>query len=507
MVLCIPSLYIAWMFRDLPHLGDFQDDGLYLSAAKSLAAGHEYRITSLPGQPWQTKFPFIYPAALAQIWKIFPSFPENTPAFVLFAWIWLPAYIVLAGFTFAALGLSTRIALALCAFLALNPNIILFGISLMPELMFSCLLMASLLLLGRGWPMSLLAGLLGGAAYLTRSAALPLLLSGPIFLIYRRKRREAFLFAAGMLPAVIAWTLWVRMHLRPASDPIFRFYTDYFGYYLSNVRPRDIPLFVIHNLACLLSSIGDLFILNPTDSFWWNAALSGIGAIAIAGCFRRTQFHFFAAAYGAVLLIWHYTPTERILIPVFPVLLAGLVFELKRLGRKLDVGLQPFAVAGLLCLALYASGRGTGHYLIAYLRDARHNLQVNRRLYAWIGSNLSVDAQFVSADDSLIYLYTGRHAVSYQFPPMLFYRRDEPRERQFFASIPAFARASDIQYVVAGASRSIADLPPGDRSLAERFLRGSGSMDCLYKEGAARIYHIDRYASDPTDLTPPAKLP
>ncbi|MDQ6705685.1 MAG: hypothetical protein M3Z85_06950, partial [Acidobacteriota bacterium] len=452
-------------------------------------------------QPWQTKFPFIYPVALAQIWRIFPSFPENTPALVLFAWIWLPAYIVLAGFTFAALGLSNRIALALCGFLALNPTVVLFGISLMPELMFSCLLMASLLLLGRGWRMSLLAGAIGGVAYLTRSAALPLLLSGPIFLLCRQKRREAVFFAAGMLPAVIAWTVWVRTHLPSSSDPIFRFYTDYFGYYLDNVSLRDIPLFVVHNAACLLGSIGDLFILNPTDSFWSNAALRFIGVIAIAGCFRRTQFHFFAAAYGAVLLIWHYTPTERILIPLFPVLLAGFVFKLKRLGQRINLRAQPFAIAVLLCLAMYASGRGTGTYLITHLRDARRNLEVNRRLYAWIGSNLPLGAQFVSADDTLIYLYTGRHAISYQFPPKLFYRRDEARERHFFASVPAFARAHDIQYAVAGASRTIADLPPADKAAAERFLRGSASMAGLYADGAARIYRIANPDSGNQPLT------
>src|SRR5512140_1203032 len=52
-----PSAYLAWTWRAMPQLGILHDDAVYLVSAKSLAQGHGYRIESLPGQPFQTKYP------------------------------------------------------------------------------------------------------------------------------------------------------------------------------------------------------------------------------------------------------------------------------------------------------------------------------------------------------------------------------------------------------------------------------------------------------------------
>ena len=49
-----PSAYLAWSLRDMPHLGFYHDDSIYWVSAKSLASGDGYRISSLPGQPFQT---------------------------------------------------------------------------------------------------------------------------------------------------------------------------------------------------------------------------------------------------------------------------------------------------------------------------------------------------------------------------------------------------------------------------------------------------------------------
>lgn len=48
-----------------PHLGFFKDDGVYLASAYSLASGDGYRTASLPGTPWQVKYPPLYPALLS----------------------------------------------------------------------------------------------------------------------------------------------------------------------------------------------------------------------------------------------------------------------------------------------------------------------------------------------------------------------------------------------------------------------------------------------------------
>jgi len=88
-----PSAYLAWTLRTMPHLGFYHDDSIYWVSARSLAVGDGYRIESLPGQPYQTKYPPLYCALLAGIWKLNPQFPSNLPLATLFSWLMLPLFL------------------------------------------------------------------------------------------------------------------------------------------------------------------------------------------------------------------------------------------------------------------------------------------------------------------------------------------------------------------------------------------------------------------------------
>ncbi|MCC7174078.1 MAG: hypothetical protein IT159_02695 [Bryobacterales bacterium] len=67
----------------MPHLGATGDDQLYLAAARSLAEGQGYRQWNLSGEPYQTKYPVLYPWLLSRIWTAAPAFPANLPALML----------------------------------------------------------------------------------------------------------------------------------------------------------------------------------------------------------------------------------------------------------------------------------------------------------------------------------------------------------------------------------------------------------------------------------------
>src|SRR5260370_30333334 len=74
------SLFVAWAYwtaLHAPAMGMFHDDGIYAVTAKALATGRGYRIVSLPTEIAQTKYPILFPALLAVVWKLFPEFSRN----------------------------------------------------------------------------------------------------------------------------------------------------------------------------------------------------------------------------------------------------------------------------------------------------------------------------------------------------------------------------------------------------------------------------------------------
>jgi len=64
-------------------VGALRDDSMYLELAKALATGNGYRWLNLPGMPAATHFPPGYPAVLAVLWLMAPSFPANVVLFKL----------------------------------------------------------------------------------------------------------------------------------------------------------------------------------------------------------------------------------------------------------------------------------------------------------------------------------------------------------------------------------------------------------------------------------------
>src|SRR5260370_36884942 len=144
------------------------------------------------------------------------------------------------------------------------------------------------------------------------SAVLPLLVTVPLCLVVAgRGLRRATLFLAGMIPAVAAWQIWVATHLSHAPDLVTLYYTDYAAYQRYNVPLADLPLVIWYNLDGLLQGIGRVltFDLEPFGS----KHLERVVAIAaLAGCVRlaratrKLQYPIAAAAFTALLLIWHF---------------------------------------------------------------------------------------------------------------------------------------------------------------------------------------------------------
>ena len=137
---------MCWQARDGSQLGFFQDDELYLTAAKSLAETGTYKMPSLPGQPYQTKYPPLYSVILSVVWKLSPAFPRNLQWFVLLDWCLWAGFLAVAFIAFRRLQLNWMAQWGALTLLASNGLCHLMTVHFMSEALFSTFVLAAILL-------------------------------------------------------------------------------------------------------------------------------------------------------------------------------------------------------------------------------------------------------------------------------------------------------------------------------------------------------------------------
>lgn len=507
-----PSAYLAWTLRTMPHLGFYHDDSIYWVSGRSLAMGDGYRIQSLPGQPYQTKYPPLYPALLAAIWKLDPQFPANLPLATLFAWLMLPLFLAALWFLLRDYGFSLRERYLLILMAALSPVTVVFSFSLMPELLFTALLLAGLTLAERAmrpdaprW-LALVSGICAALAYLAKSIAAPLLLTVPLCFALRKQFRKAALFIAAMLPAVAGWQWWMARHMAHSWDLVTLYYTNYVGFEIYNVPLRDLPLVIWYNLDGFLQGAGKLLIF---DLPYGSKHLERVIAIAaIAGCvrlaMRRRELQYPLAALGmsAILLVWHFPPDQRFVFPLYPLLLMGLATEVRNICEALRLGwaksafADRFAVAGFGALLaslgafwIFCTAFGLSHFLPDLFASYRADFEARRSAYQWLASHAPQDANVYAYQDPVLYLYTGRKACSLPIPPKFYYHRDDGGIDRLMGSIADFARGHRLDYLLLTPDDYYRDLhASGTRGLTRAMQ--SNAFERLYGSSRVTVYKL-----------------
>ena len=509
-----PSAYLAWALRDMPHLGYYHDDSIYWVSAKSLAAGDGYRISSLPGQPFQTKYPPLYAMVLANIWRINPNFPSNLPLATLLAWLLLPVYLLAVWIFLRQCEFDWRVQCVLFLIAGLSPVAAVFSFSLMPELLFTALLLGSVTLAERASAaeasrsLAALAGLWGAFAYLTKSSGAPLLVTVPLCFVLRKQFRNAALYAAAMLPAVIGWQWWVSGHLSQAWDLVTLYYTNYLGFEIYNVSLRDLPLVMWHNLDGFLMGAGKLLTF---DVPYGSKHLERVVAVAaIAGCVRLTrrtrklQYPVAALGFTLALLVWHYTPDQRFVFPLYPLLLAGLWTELENVFQALRLSWRKRAFAdrtaaligagALASLALFI-GFTTSYGLFRFLPDLfanyRADFAARQPAYEWIARNAPADANVFAYDDPLLYLYAGRKSCNLPIPPKLYYHDDQAGIDKLLSALPDFATEHRLGYVVLSRDDFYRDLHERGEKCLRQAVEGNSSFQQVYHTSKVAIYRVN----------------
>lgn len=519
-LLLIPSAAFLWRNSDLPQFGDFHDDGLYYVSAKSLATG-DYRIESLPTQPFQTKYPPLYPLLLSIAWRIDPHFPENLHIAAWISWSALPVLLFLLALLYPRLGITGWRKWLLLTAVALNPYVILFSSKLLSELWFTALLLGAFILIERAakgnrtalW--ALAAGGVGGLAYLTRSAGIALLAAGLLYLWFRGARRNALILAATMLPVIAAWMLWVRLHAYHGTDSPLVYYTDYFRYEIYQITPKTLHLFLWKNLDGLVSSLGYLVLAKIRTSLFLKILAEVVGVATISGIVRMVRggraalYSIFAAGTCFLLVIWHFPPDERLVLPMMPLAFAGLLAEMEHFAGVLRAGWrrpevsQKVASVVMLCVAVSIFGAAIG--IQAYVggvflgesaEAARERNIDNRGAYAWIRANLPADAAVVAYNDPAMYLYTGRRSIRRILPFYLWYTDDHEQVVNLYRELPAFALDHGATYAYQTATDVEVGMTEDDAESILQSIDSNPLLTPVYKMGMGVVYRVDAAERD-----------
>jgi len=490
-----------WNGRDQALLGDSYDDGIYLASAKALAQGQGYRVPTMPGQPWAVKYPPLYPLYLSLAWRMQPQLEKALPVASMLQAALLPLFIALLLLTFRQMRFRWPKSFLLTAMMLVALEMTLLGVTLFSDLLFLSFLFASILLMERAVArgsaaLAVAAGVIAAAAYLTRTAGLPLLVAAPIYCALRKRPRLGAVFLACALPAAVAWHVWSFTHASAAS-------AGYIHEYLQVIRANGFLPTVVTQLGALSGAVATDTITGSTEALG-GLPLQHIFLIAaIAGFIRLGRrrrwplLFLFTALYVPMLLCWWYHNLPRLILPVWPPLVAGIATEAEHFGRLCAkamarkwprAAMAPrWALVAVALLVVFVNARAAWTFVAENVAVRRAQRPQNEIAYRWIRENAEAGDVLLAWKDGLTSLHTGVPASRALFSTLMPRSKDEKALAAPLNSVPAPYQRGLLVLISS-------DLDGGDARARVNTLRKLGdrvpSARLEYASDAALIYSV-----------------
>ncbi|RZB37654.1 MAG: hypothetical protein SRB2_00756 [Desulfobacteraceae bacterium Eth-SRB2] len=430
--------------------GLYHDDAIYVITAKALAHDQGYRLINIPHSPAQTKYPIIYPALLAVIWCLWPSFPENLLAMQSLSLLASAITIGLCYLYLVRFGYCKRSIAASAGLLcATSSEFLYFSTVTLSEMPFALLLIVTLWELDRYVMASyssrtsqLLLGVFLCLPFLCRTIGLPFIAAG-LIIVYLAKRPVKWV-ALGSAIVFFPWIMWAVNgwdSLGRGSD--LGYYTDYISWWKSGALTSIGDIVFYNLLGALWNSCNLAFQLfskmkSGMDSFFQMVIVLFVGAIPwVIIMSKLRQFNilaWFLISYLTIILLWPWPP-GRFLVPILPILLPYLLIGIIMIRQRLFSRslYQIVATAGLSVIVIFnlvqahtihQKNQLTGLPFV----DSDISWSSYERTFDWLRANTPVEAVVASGLDTMIYLYTGRQGFRpFKHKPLsLFYGQDSP---------------------------------------------------------------------------------
>ena len=423
LLVALIATVVAW-WASVPYVvGVFHDDGVYALLGKALAEGQGFRYLQLPGSPVATHYPPLYPLALAVLWCVAPSFPENIPVLLGLNVLCVGgAALGLFELTRRRFGWREELAAVVALVALLSTPVLTLAGAVLSEPLFLAALFPLLLFSERvverdDTRSTVLAGVGVGLLMLERTHAVALLGAVALVLVARRKWRRAALFGGVAIAVQLPWNVWTRS-AELVAPPLRGAYGSYAGWFMEGLRAGGPGLLVDAiriNLRELWLLLGDRVVTGLPSPFGL-LALAMLTALLLLGCARAARrapvtITFLILYLGIVLIIagapWRYVWAVWPLYLVLAVM--GAEGVLVRVGTPVARSVASLALAIPFVAILRTEQRA--YSVREWERPARAAARQAIPVVEWVRRNTAPNDVVLAECEEVVTLFTGRRAA------------------------------------------------------------------------------------------------
>lgn len=436
--------------------GMYHDDAIYLTTAKALASGEGFRILSLPGQPFQTKYPVGFPLLLAPAWWVSHELKSVTMVLsVVLAVIALSTYALAVAYLIETRKITHGMGWVIFSACCLNTMFHDFAPMVMsdfPAAFFSVVVLCVTEVLARraiGLKQSIMLGVLMAVPIYMRVQGLATALACLGYLFLKGKAKAVKVAGALTFVLLLPQLFW-QLCLQKAIPEHLGYYGSYGQLYRTAPDFTKLPVIASEHFNMIgfaqLEICFPFFRTIPYDkldvvSYILYMAFSGvIGFLMLFAAvrevaIRRTLIGFFLWFTGTILVFWPARTEWRHVLPFLPFTyyIAFLTFRfiarkckphdplLRLVYTKICAAAAVLFSTYLVGGALWESVTSTAFYGkgLAQASGLNSVSELDAELasaYDWLRRSTPASAVIICNNDPLTYLKTGRKAV---FPSRL----------------------------------------------------------------------------------------
>jgi hypothetical protein len=240
----------------------------------------------------------------------------------------------------------------------------------------------------------------------------------PVFFVLRRRFRLIAYFFIPSIPMVAGWFLWGHLHPAVVATKLGVPYLDEF---LKMVKGTDPASHFLLEMATFSASTAESFFPGLLQYLYGIPLHHLILAASIVGAVRlgrRKQWPLiliFGALYLLMIMLWTFEDLNRLVVPVWPVLLVGIAEEANHLATLFGQSIKNPAwklaprwvlVAAALCL-IVRNEIVTSRKITSVVAEEKNQRQKDLEAYKWVADHAGNDTMVLAWKDGLSYLHTG----------------------------------------------------------------------------------------------------